>query len=340
MNTPILLALPHDAAHKSARALVMALGLIPEAVKDGPQALAQLQSRLAQPQAVALLDLGSLPGAFKHVLDLAAKLPAEARSRVILFRHEQGPVWPSDQAWVRDLGFAGLFAEVDTAAMLTEGAALPALLAQLVGCPPLSAQKLAQFFAAMLAKPDPLTLRGLIRAQCSRDAESLAQVMSSGVKSVDRSYHLSRFPSCFLGTEAVQWLRGQYRCSAEIATQIGQALLQLGLIHHVVHEHAFENAEFFYRLDATASASQAHLGRLLQELQASEGLKIEDRSYLGKLYPACWVAKDAVSWLSKKLRVPRYEAENLFNRLLSYGLIEHVTKAHRVKDESLFFRFR
>jgi Domain found in Dishevelled, Egl-10, and Pleckstrin (DEP) len=340
MNIPILLALPHDAAHKSARALVMALGLIPEAVKDGPQALAQIQARLAQPQAVALLDLGSLPSAFKHVLDLAAKLPVAARSRVILFRHEQGPVWPSDQAWVRDLGFAGLFAEVDTAAMLTEGAALPALLAKLAGCQPMSAAKLAQFFAAMLAKPDPLTLRGLIRAQCNRDAESLAQVMSSGVKSVDRSYRLSSYPACFLGTEGVQWLRSQYSCSKEIATQLGQALLQLGLIHHVVHEHGFENAEFFYRLDATASASQVNLGRLLRDLRAPDGLAIADRSYLGTVYPACWIAKDAVSWLSKKLRVPRYEAESLFNRLLSYGLIEHVTQEHRVKDANLFFRFR
>jgi hypothetical protein len=340
MNIPILLALPHDAAHKSARALVMALGLIPEAVKDDPQALAQIKSRLEQPLAVALLDLGSLPSAFKHVLDLAMKLPVALRSRVILFRHEQGPVWPSDQLWVKNLGFAGLFSEVDTAAMLTENAALPALLASLVGCSPVSKQKLAQFFAAMLVKPDPLTLRGLIRAQCSRDAESLAQVMSSGVKSVDRSYRLSSYPACFLGTDAVQWLSSQYSCSAEIATQLGQALLTLGLLHHVVHEHAFENAEFFYRLDATTHTSQTHLGRLLSELKAPDGLAIADRSYLGKLYPACWIAKDAVSWLSKKLRVPRYEAENLLNRLLSYGLIEHVVQAHRIKDENLFFRFR
>lgn len=341
MNTPIFLALPHDAAHKAARALVMALGLIPKPIQDSEQALHLLLAQMQQhPQAVALLDLGSLPLSFKHVPDLARKLPDAIRRRVILCRHEQGPVWPADQAWARDLGFAGLFAEIDTAAILTDNAALPMVLAQLAGCSPLPAQKLAQYFAAMQAKPDPLTLRGLIRAQCNRDAESLAQVMSSGVKSVDRSYRLSSYPACFMGTDAVQWLRGQYHCSTQTAVQLGQALQTLGLIHHVVHEHAFENEAFFYRLDATTNTSQAHLGHLLEMLQSKGGLAIADRSHMGKLYAQCWIAKDAVSWLCTKYRLPRYEAENQLNRLLSYGLIEHVTQAHRVKDAHLFFRFR
>ena len=341
MNTSIFLALPHDAAHKAARALVMALGLIPRSMTDSAAALQSLQVELQQhPLAVVLLDLGSLPSSFKHLPDLARKLPDSLRARVILFRHEQGPVWPSDQVWARELGFAGLFAEIDTDSMLADNAELPMLLARLAGCPPIAPQKLAQYFAAMLAKPDPFTLRGLIRAQCNRSAESLAQVMASGVKSVDRSYRLSSYPACFLGSDAVKWLRGQFGCSSQIAVQIGQALQKLGLIHHVVHEHAFEDQAFFYRLDATARTSQVHLGRLLQQLQSNGGLDIADRSYLGTLYEQCWVAQDAVSWLSMKHQLPRYEAENFLNRMLSYGLIEHVTQAHRVKDANFFFRFR
>ncbi len=340
MNIPIFLALPHDAAHRSARALVMALGLIPEVLKDNAGALSGLQSQFDQhPQSIALLDLRSLPLAFKHMLDLVERLPLKYRQRVILFRHEQGPVWPSDQAWAKELGFAGLFAEVDASAMLTEAAQLPSLVAQCCGLMPLTSLQLRQHFSAMLAKPDPLTLRGLIRAQCKRDAESLAQVMASGVKAVDRSHRFTSYPACFLGTEAVGWLRGQFQCSTESALQVGQALLTLGLIHHVVHEHGLENAEFFYRLDATQSTSQAHLGHLLKEIRGAGGLDIADRTYLGKIYTACWVGQDAVSWLSKKHRMPRHEAENLLNRLLSYGLIEHVAQAHRVKDAKLFFRF-
>lgn len=340
MNIPVLLALPHDAAHKSARALVMALGLIPESVKDGVDSLTTVALQLQRNErSAALIDLGSLPSGFKHIHDMAKRLPTALRQRVILFRHEQGPVWPSDQTWAKELGFAGLFAEVDAQAMLAD-AELPNLLAQLTGQPILPAQKLSQYFAAMLAKPDPLTLRGLIRSQSSRSAESLAQVMASGVKSVDRTHRLTSYPACFLGTEAVQWLRGQFQCSASTAVQTGQALLSMGLMHHVVHEHGFENAEFYYRLDATANTAQTHLGKLLQQMQSAKGMEVKDRSYLGKSYPACWVGQDAVSWLSKQHQLPRYEAENLLNRLLSYGLIEHVLQAHRVKDANLFFRFK
>jgi hypothetical protein len=340
MNIPVLLALPHDAAHKSARALVMALGLIPEALKDGAGALPKLAQQLqSQAHSAALIDLSSLPLAFKHIHDLAKRLPSDVRQRVILFRHEQGPVWPSDQAWAKELGFAGLFAEADAQAMLAD-AELPSLLAQLTGREPLVAQKLSQYFAAMLAKPDPLTLRGLIRAQCGRSAESLAQVMASGVKSVDRTHRFTTYPACLLGTEAVQWLRSQFQCSTANAVQTGQALLSMGLIHHVVHEHGFEDADFFYRLDATANTAQTHLGQLLQTLKSPQGLEVKDRNYLGKTYPACWVGQDAVSWLSKHQRLPRHESENLLNRLLSYGLIEHVVRAHRVKDANLFFLFR
>jgi Domain found in Dishevelled, Egl-10, and Pleckstrin (DEP) len=340
MNKSVLLALPHDAAHKSARALVMALGLIPEAVKDGADALPKMAQKLQRNlHSAALIDLGSLPLGFKHIQDLARRLPTDVRQRVILFRQSQGPVWPSDQDWAQELGFAGLFAEVDAQAMLAD-IELPNLLAKLTGCESLPAQKLSQYFAAMLAKPDPLTLRGLIRAQCGRSAESLAQVMASGVKSVDRTHRFTTYPACLLGTEAVQWLRSQFQCSTANAVQTGQALLSMGLLHHVVHEHGFENAEFYYRLDATANTAQTHLGRLLDHLQSPQGLEVKDRSYLGTLYPACWVGNDAVSWLCIKLRLPRHEAENLLNRLLSYGLIEHVTQAHRVKDANLFFRFR
>ena len=340
MNTTVLLALPHESAHKSARALVMALGLIPERLSSNTDAMTVLISHLQKdPRSAALLDLGSLPAGAAHILELTQRLPQALRSRVLLFRHEQGPVWPSDQAWATGLGFAGLFAEIDAQAMLTD-AAVPHLLASVTSLPSLPTPKLAQFFAAMLAKPDPLTLRGLIRSQCGRSAESLAQVMASGVKATDHSYRLKSYPACFLGTDGVDWLRAQFKCSTASAVQMGQALLTLGLMHHVVHEHAFENQPFYYRLDATAHTSDTHLGQLLEQLKARKGLEVKDRSYLGRKYPACWVGKEAVTWLSDQQKQQRHEAENLLNRLLGYGLMEHVLQVHRIKDDHLFYRFR
>jgi hypothetical protein len=339
MSNSVLLALPNESAHKSARALVMALGLIPERLSSDADAMSALTSHLQKSdQNAALLDLGSLPQGVKHIMDLTRFLPAHLRARVILFRHEQGPVWPSDQAWVSGLGFADLFAEADAQAMLTD-TALPQRLAALTWQPELPASKLAQYFAAMSAKPDPLTLRGLIRAQCGRSAESLAQVMASGVKATDRSYRLKSYPACFLGTDAVAWLRTQFKCSETIAVQIGQALLGLGLMHHVMHEHDFENQPFFYRLDATAITADAHIGHLLERLKAKSGLEVKERNYLGRSYPACWVGKEAVTWLCAERKQQRHEAENLLNRLLGYGLVEHVMREHRVKDDNFFYRF-
>ncbi len=340
MNTSVLLALPHDSAHKSARALVMALRLIPQLIASDERALASLIAQLeAQPQSAALIDLASLPLAFVHVLDLARRLPAHLRQRVILLRHEQGPVWEADRAWIKELGFADLFAEIDAQAMLAAPHELPALLAQLTRTKPLNAQQLAGFFAAMSAKPDPLTLRGMIRANCSMDAENLARAMLSAVKSIDRSYHFKTYSSCFLGTEAVAWLRKQFRCSAAVAVQLGQALLDLGLLHHVVHAHGFEDQDFFYRLDATQTSSGVMLGKLLNELMSEQGIAVEDRTYLGISYPQCWVGKAAVDWLQAKKKMSRHEAENLLNRAMSFGLIEHVTLEHRVKDGNFFYRF-
>jgi Domain found in Dishevelled, Egl-10, and Pleckstrin (DEP) len=340
LNTNVLLALPHEAAHKSARALVMALGLIPKTIVDETKALSSIATQLeGMPKAVALIDLASLPKAFANVLDLANQLPLAVRARVILLRHEQGPVWDADRAWIKELGFADLFAELDAQAILAAPDDLPALIARLTQTPPLSVQQLGSFFAAMSTQPDPLTLRGMIRAHCGMDAETLARAMLGSLKSIDRSYHLKAYHACFLGTEAVSWLRKRFGCSAAIAEQLGQALLKLGLMHHVAHEHAFENQDFFYRIDATLSSSTVRLGGLVTEMLSEAGLAIKDRNYLGTNYPACWVGSEAVDWLHNKKKLPRHEAENLLNRAMSFGLILHVTNEHRVKDGNYFYRF-
>ena len=105
MNTSVFLALPHDAALQSARALVMAMGLTPQILSDSEQAVQTRASKLEEhPDSAALIDLASLPKAFAHVLDLANRLPATLRARVILFRHEQGAVWQADRAWIEELG--------------------------------------------------------------------------------------------------------------------------------------------------------------------------------------------------------------------------------------------
>ena len=62
----------------------------------------------------------------------------------------------------------------------------------------------------------------------------------------DRSYRGATYPRCFVGAEAVDWMLAQGRTINE-ALSIGQQLVDLSLIHHVLDEHAFKNEKLFYR---------------------------------------------------------------------------------------------
>ena len=340
MSPTVYLALPQRTALATACTLVEAMGLRSRPLEEGPSALGQLVEGLTlNPHSAALVDLSECPLGCRNVLALAQKIPVDLRRRVVLFRHDHGSVWASDREWVHTLGFAGLFAEVAPAALNLESAALPGLIAALVNVQIEDTRQLIRCLSAAWAEPDLQTHRGFIRAHCNRDAESLAQIMASGVRSIDRQYGVTNYPACFVGADAVRWLRNQFGCSAQTALEIGQALHALGLLHHVLDEHAFEDANLFYRLDVTANTTRTHLGYLYMQMQGPRGLEVADRGYMGKTYDHCWVAKDAVTWLSQMRQVPRYEAENLLNRLLGFGLIEHVLGEHRVKDQYLFFRF-
>jgi Domain found in Dishevelled, Egl-10, and Pleckstrin (DEP) len=63
----------------------------------------------------------------------------------------------------------------------------------------------------------------------------------------DRTYRGRTYAATFLGSDAVSMLKSRFRLSAGEAEAVGQSLIDLGLIHHVVDEHGFVDAEYFYR---------------------------------------------------------------------------------------------
>ena len=63
----------------------------------------------------------------------------------------------------------------------------------------------------------------------------------------DRLYHLKIYRCCFVGREAVRWLKGYLNISTEEAVALGQRLIDEKWIHHVLDEHSFENKYLFYR---------------------------------------------------------------------------------------------
>ncbi|MGD1938108.1 MAG: mechanosensitive ion channel domain-containing protein [Cyanophyceae cyanobacterium] len=63
----------------------------------------------------------------------------------------------------------------------------------------------------------------------------------------DRTAGFRTYHQCFTGIAAVRWLMRHERATREEAVRIGQQLLEQGVIHHVLDEHNFEDASYFYR---------------------------------------------------------------------------------------------
>jgi hypothetical protein len=68
-----------------------------------------------------------------------------------------------------------------------------------------------------------------------------------GIKIKDRRYHLRVYAQCFIGSEAVDWMRDRLRISRGEAVRLGQRLMDAKHIHHVVDDHKFKDGHFFYR---------------------------------------------------------------------------------------------
>ena len=78
---------------------------------------------------------------------------------------------------------------------------------------------------------------GLVREMRGKD----------GLPIRDRTFGFRTFRQCFTGLEAVRWLMHRERATREEAVRLGQQLLAMGIIHHVLDEHNFEDALYFYR---------------------------------------------------------------------------------------------
>lgn len=86
----------------------------------------------------------------------------------------------------------------------------------------------------------------------SIDIESLVRAMQEpgGVEIKDRHHHMNLYPRCFVGSQAVEWLMQKQNCTREDAIQLGQLLVDRGIIHHVSDEQPFRDSYIFYRFYA------------------------------------------------------------------------------------------
>ncbi|KAL7884930.1 hypothetical protein AOLI_G00077000 [Acnodon oligacanthus] len=166
----------------------------------------------------------------------------------------------------------------------------------------------------------------------------------------DRRRKLSIVPKCFLGNEFVAWLLETGEISKpEEGINLGQALLENGLIHHVSDKHQFKNEQVLYRFrydDGTYKARSEMEDivskgvRLYCRLHSLFTPVIKDRDHHLKTFKSVLPASKLVDWLlSQGDSATREDAVTLGVGLCNNGFMHHVLEKSEFKDESQFFRF-
>lgn len=166
----------------------------------------------------------------------------------------------------------------------------------------------------------------------------------------DRRRKLSTVPKCFLGNEFVAWLLEIGEISkTEEGVNLGQALLENGIIHHVSDKHQFKNEQVMYRFrydDGTYKARSeledimSKGVRLYCRLHSLYAPVIKDRDYHLKTYKSVVPGSKLVDWLLAQGDCQtREEAVALGVGLCNNGFMHHVLEKSEFKDESQYFRF-
>uniref|UniRef100_A0A286XAY2 Phosphatidylinositol-3,4,5-trisphosphate dependent Rac exchange factor 1 n=1 Tax=Cavia porcellus TaxID=10141 RepID=A0A286XAY2_CAVPO len=166
----------------------------------------------------------------------------------------------------------------------------------------------------------------------------------------DRRRKLSTVPKCFLGNEFVAWLLEIGEISkTEEGVNLGQALLENGIIHHVSDKHQFKNEQVMYRFrydDGTYKARSeledimSKGVRLYCRLHSLYTPVIKDRDHHLKTYKSVLPGSKLVDWLLAQGDCQtREEAVALGVCLCNNGFLHHVLEKSEFKDESQYFRF-
>lgn len=342
-STPsAVLDLPPVTGRSALRAGLAALHVrVSGLLTERPGRADMLRALPEHPQRVAFIDIsrgGTAHAAKLLELDAVAPLD-ESRRRVFLTRLTDGHVADSDRRWVHELGFADLIGEFDAADC--EGSLRGALdgVAQTLGIRPITPAALYQQMRPLVDERDRGSPRIVIRDLVGMSAEGLASLLQEGLAIEDRSYHLHTYPACFVGSEAVTWITQRFGCSRAQAVALGQALGALGLVEHVTQEHAFLDQLLYYRLAVSKAVDGLDLGEVLSRLRRDDELPRPDLTYLGAGFAACWVGSQAVDVLCSRYGIARHEAAIALQRLMRFGLIEHVKHTRIFADAVDYYRF-
>ncbi len=81
------------------------------------------------------------------------------------------------------------------------------------------------------------------------------------------------------------------------------------------------------------------LSSLCQEMYQSHELEIKDRRWRLRFFKKCFIGKEAVSWLCKRLQISRRQAVEIGQKCLEKGYFYHVLEEHDFQDDYFYYRF-
>ena len=193
------------------------------------------------------------------------------------------------------------------------------------------------------------------RLAADLDVQEVAQQMRSGEEPLDvrdRSYLLKKYPKCFVGSEAVDWLARHHQLTRPQAVKLGERMFEAGLFHHVADDHDFTDGNFFFRFFADEDALSAVTSKtrsldidtldvkdVATRMRGAGGVDVAARRYLLKSYPKCFIGTEAVDWLALNYRLSRPLAVKLGERMVAEGIFHHVADDHDFKDGDFFYRY-
>jgi EAL domain-containing protein (putative c-di-GMP-specific phosphodiesterase class I) len=81
----------------------------------------------------------------------------------------------------------------------------------------------------------------------------------------------------------------------------------------------------------------ARLAGFWRAMQSTGGVDIRDRLFHLRMYPQCFIGREAVDWLVRHAGVSRAEAIRMGRRLVALGCMKHVLNEHDFEDGEYFY---
>lgn len=169
----------------------------------------------------------------------------------------------------------------------------------------------------------------------------------AGLDVRDRMHALMRYPHCFVGSEAVAWLADHLQVSRRSAVRVGQRLVALGHIRHVVDEHDFQDGHFFYAFSDSATSippsadgiDLPELSHVLRSMRSGGGVEVRTRLRALVRYEDCFSGREGCAWLMAHYNVSRAIAVWLGRELMKGGGLRHVFDDRPFADNDELYRF-